>query len=98
MVPADWVKASVTPDAPHLMPGKRDSSSWVLGYGYQWWVPEGDQSDFLAIGIYGQAIYVSPATGIVIARTAAYQDYNKDGDDMELQSIEFFRSLAAQMK
>ncbi|MEI8094632.1 MAG: serine hydrolase [Spirochaetales bacterium] len=98
VVPADWVKASVTPDAPHLMPGKRDSSSWVLGYGYQWWVPEGDQSDFLAIGIYGQAIYVSPATGIVIARTAAYQDYNKDGDDMELQSIEFFRSLAAQMK
>jgi CubicO group peptidase (beta-lactamase class C family) len=103
VVPADWVRASVTPDAPHLMPGKRDSSSWVLGYGYQWWVPgdlgaPGTQGDFLAIGIYGQAIYVSPATGIVIARTAAYQNYNKDGDAMELESIEFFRSLAAQMK
>ena len=38
IVPADWVRASVTPDAPHLQPGERETSSYALGYGYQWWI------------------------------------------------------------
>lgn len=94
IVPAAWIKASVTPDAPHLMPGKRDSSNGVLGYGYQWWIPEKPEGDYLAIGIYGQAIYINPEYNIVIARTSAYADYTKDGDDMELESIEVFRAIA----
>ena len=94
IVPEAWVKASVTPDAPHLMPGKRPNSSWVLGYGYQWWIPENPDGDYLAIGIYGQAIYVYPRYKIVIAKTSAYTDYNKDGDDMEIESIEMFRAIA----
>ncbi len=97
VVPAAWVKASVTPDAPHLVPGKRANSSWVLGYGYQWWIPENPDGDFLAIGIYGQAIYIYPKYGIVIAKTSAYVDYNKDGDDMEIESIEMFRAIAKNM-
>ncbi len=97
IVPADWVKASVTPDAPHLMPGKNPNSSWVLGYGYQWWIPENPDGDFLAIGIYGQAIYIYPRYNIVIAKSAAYADYNKDGDDMEIESIELFRAIARGM-
>jgi len=94
IVPKSWVKASITPDAPHLMPGKRDTSGWVLGYGYQWWIPQNPDGDFLAIGIYGQAIYVYPKRNIVIAKTSAYRDYNKDGDDMEIESIEMFRAIA----
>jgi CubicO group peptidase (beta-lactamase class C family) len=97
VVPAAWVKASVTPDAPHLMPGKRDSSGWVLGYGYQWWIPENPEGDFLAIGIYGQFIYIHPHHRIVIAKTSAYADYNRDGDDMEIESIEMFRAIARAM-
>ncbi|MGV7928067.1 MAG: serine hydrolase domain-containing protein [Spirochaetota bacterium] len=97
VVPAEWVKASVTPDAPHLMPGKRDSSGWVLGYGYQWWIPENPEGDFLAIGIYGQFIYIHPRHRIVIAKTSAYADYNRDGDDMEIESIEMFRAIARGM-
>ncbi|MBP7604679.1 MAG: serine hydrolase [Spirochaetes bacterium] len=97
VVPAAWVKASVTPDAPHLMPGKRDSSGWVLGYGYQWWIPENPEGDFLAIGIYGQFIYIHPRHRIVIAKTSAYADYNRDGDDMEIESIEMFRAIARAM-
>ncbi|HOW83917.1 MAG TPA: hypothetical protein PK573_15255, partial [Spirochaetota bacterium] len=88
------VRASVTPDAPRLAPGRRDSASWVLGYGYQWWIPENPDGDFLAIGIYGQAIYVYPKYGIVIAKSSAYPDYNTDGEDMEIESIEMFRSIA----
>jgi CubicO group peptidase (beta-lactamase class C family) len=94
IIPAVWCKASVTPDAHHLMPGKRPDSSWVLGYGYQWWIPENPDGDYLAIGIYGQAIYVYPRYNIVIAKTSAYADYNKDGEDMEIESIEMFRAIA----
>ena len=99
VVPAAWVKASVTPDAPHLMPGKRDHShDWILGYGYQWWIPENPDGDFLAIGIYGQFIYIYPKYRVVIAKTSAYVDYNKDGDDMEIETIEMFRAIARQVR
>jgi CubicO group peptidase (beta-lactamase class C family) len=94
IVPAQWVKDSVTPDAPHLMPGKRKNSDSIMGYGYQWWIPENSDGDFMAIGIYGQAIYVSPRDNIVIARSAAYADYDNDGEQMEIESAEFFRAIA----
>jgi hypothetical protein len=97
LVRASWVHASVTPDAPHLMPGRRASAAWVLGYGYQWWIPEHPDGDFLAIGIHGQAIYVYPRYHVVIAKTSAYQDYSRDGDAMELESIEMFRAIARAM-
>jgi CubicO group peptidase (beta-lactamase class C family) len=98
VVPADWVRASVNPTEPHLLPGKRPSSDWVLGYGYQWWIPEDPQGDFLAIGIYNQFIYVSPRYHVVIAKTSAYADYDRDGEEKELESIAFFRAIAESMK
>lgn len=98
VVPRQWVIDSVTPDAPHLMPGKNPLSSWVLGYGYQWWIPENPDGDFLAIGVYGQFIYIYPKYNIVIAKTSAYADYNKDGDAMERETIEMFRAIARKMK
>jgi CubicO group peptidase (beta-lactamase class C family) len=95
LVPEDWVKASVTPDAPHLMPGKDNpASGWSMGYGYQWWLPENPEGDFMAIGIYGQFIYVHPAHNVVIAKSSAYIDYNNTGDAMELESVEAFRAIA----
>lgn len=98
IIPAEWVKDSITPDAPHLQAGKNPKSSWVLGYGYQWWIPENRDGDYLAIGIYGQFIYIYPKYNIVIAKTSAYADYNKDGDAMEIETIEMFRSIAKKMK
>ncbi len=94
VVPAHWVRASVTPDAPHLLPGKNPHSSSVLGYGYQWWIPEDPEGDFVAIGIYNQFIYVHPGYNVVIAKTSAYADYNVDGDEKELESIAMFRDIA----
>ena len=95
LVPAEWVKASVTPDAPHLMPGKDNpASGWSMGYGYQWWIPENPQGDFMAIGIYGQFIYVHPDHNVVIAKSSAYVDYNNTGDAMELEGVEAFRAIA----
>lgn len=94
VVPAHWIRASVTPDAPHLRPGKNPNSSSVLGYGYQWWIPEDPEGDFVAIGIYNQFIYVHPRYNVVIAKTSAYADYNVDGDEKELESIAMFRDIA----
>lgn len=89
IVPKQWVQASVTTDEDHLRP--REAKP---GYGYQWWIPAGDEGDFLAIGIYGQAIYVNPLRNIVIAKTSAYKGYEDDGEELELEMVAFMRSIA----
>jgi CubicO group peptidase (beta-lactamase class C family) len=97
IVPASWVKASVTPDAPHLMPGKRDNSDASMGYGYQWWIPEGEQQDFSAIGILNQFVYVSPKHDTVIVKLSASRNYASAGDESswrENETIELFRQIA----
>lgn len=79
----------------NLMPGKDNpASGWSMGYGYQWWIPENPEGDFMAIGIYGQFIYVYPGHKVVIAKSSAYVDYNNTGDAMELESVEAFRAIA----
>lgn len=99
LVSEAWVRASVTPDAPHLMPGRDNPlHDWPMGYGYQWWIPENQpadgRGDFSAIGIYGQFVYVNPSERVVIAKTSAYEDYNQDGDEMEFEAMEVFRAIA----
>ena len=76
IVAAEWIRMSVTPDAPHLMPGDNPNSAHPLGYGFQWWVPESDQGEFIAIGVYNQNIYVNPTTRTVIAKTSANPNFN----------------------
>jgi hypothetical protein len=97
LVPANWVKASVTPDAPHLMPGKNSASNSILGYGYQWWIPAEPDGDFFAIGVYNQFLYVNPRRGIIIAKTSAYPDYTKNQVESELMSAAMFQSLAREL-
>jgi len=97
IVPAQWVKASVTPDAPYLMPGKNSASNSIFGYGYQWWIPAKPEGDFLAIGAYNQFIYVNPRRGIIIAKTSAYPDYTKNQVESELMSTAMFQSLAREL-
>ncbi len=97
LVPADWVRASVTPDAPHLMPGEGNpASDFALGYGYQWWVPEGAEGEFSAIGVYNQFVFVNPSRGTVIVKLSANSDYGTSDDESsyrEFETIEFFRSI-----
>ncbi|MEM6769248.1 MAG: serine hydrolase [Bacteroidota bacterium] len=75
IVPEDWVKASVTPDADHLRPGPRTNSAHDLGYGYQWWIPQSEQGEFLAVGVYNQFIYVNPTTNTVIVKHSANPNF-----------------------
>ena len=90
IVPADWVAASVAPTAPHLQPGDNPASFWTFGYGYQWWIPEDPQGDFLAIGVWGQYIYVDPSRDVVIVKTSADPLF----DDNDHESVAAFRAIA----
>lgn len=96
IVPASWVHDSVTPDAPHLMPGENPLSDYPMGYGYQWWVMEGDEGEYSAIGVYNQFIYVNPKRGLVIVKLSAFSDYAQTPDEAgyrEFETIEFFRAI-----
>jgi CubicO group peptidase (beta-lactamase class C family) len=97
IVPADWVRASTTPDAPHVQPGPRASALLPWGYGYQWWVPD-DSGAYSAIGIYGQFIYVDPAARLVIAKTSAFRDYGRSTRPEHYRTADhfaLFRAIAA---
>jgi len=71
IVPENWVKDSVTPDAPHLQAGINPLSSSKMGYGYQWWIPEHPKGDFMALGVYGQHLYINPGKKVVIVKNSA---------------------------
>lgn len=90
IVPRDWVAISTRPTAPRLEPGDNPASFWTFGYGYHWWVPEDPYEEFLAIGIWGQYIYVDRARRVVIVKTSA--DYDFDTRDHE--SVAVFRAIA----
>ena len=99
IVPADWVQASITPDAPHLMPGDNPQSDWPIGYGQQWWIPEGDVGEFMAIGVYNQFIYGAPESNTVIVKLSANSAYGTPDDldaSSEFESLELFRAITTQ--
>jgi CubicO group peptidase (beta-lactamase class C family) len=89
-VPADWVAASVSPEAPHLQPGDNPASSWTFGYGYKWWIPENPQGDFTAIGVWGQYILIDIEREVIIVKTSADPDF----DDNDHKSVAAFRGIA----
>ncbi|MDN3638789.1 serine hydrolase [Simiduia curdlanivorans] len=94
VIPADWIEKSITPDAPHLMPGKRDSANTKLGYGYQWWLPENPDQEFLAIGIYGQYIYVDRKHDVVIVKNSADRNFMANNYENTDIAIAAFRAIA----
>lgn len=97
IVSKDWVKASTTPDAPHLIPGNRANSAHDLGYGYQWWIPEGDEGEFLAVGVYNQFIYINPTTETIVVKHSANPGFGQ-GDFLSTSQVfvEMCREIARQ--
>jgi len=93
IVPEAWVRSSVTPDAPHLQPGENSLSTTTWGYGYQWWLPESPQGDFVARGVYGQIIYVNPEKKTVIVKSAAYPEWTTTHESNDI-IVAFFQLLA----
>jgi len=96
IVPSNWIQASITPDAAHLMPGENALSDYPLGYGYQWWIPD-DSGDFMAIGVYNQFIYVSPQNNVVAVQLSANNIYGTNEElstSSEFESISFLKAIS----
>jgi len=91
------VRAAVSADAPHLVPGPRAGSASPLGYGYQWWLPDASGA-YCAMGVYNQFVYVDPPRALVIAKLSANRNYALRGDPRffrESEHFAFFRAVAA---
>lgn len=94
VVPASWVQASVTPDAPYTRPGENPYSEWTLGYQYQWWIPEGAEGTFVAIGVWGQFIYLDPARELIIVKNSVDPEFDAHEDE----TIAVFQAIAAYLQ
>ncbi|GAA6154571.1 serine hydrolase [Pyruvatibacter sp. HU-CL02332] len=97
IVPADWAKASITPDAPHLLPGANDEAFLPVGYGYQWWILDGDEGEYSGIGVYNQFVYVNPTDNVVIVKLSANSNYAVDLEESsyrEYETFHLFREIA----
>lgn len=92
IVSDDWVKSSVIPDGQHVQPGEE------FGYGYQWWIPEGDAGEFMAIGIYNQCIYINPTTNTIVVKLSANPKFNDKSyvPSSHYSELELFRAIANQ--
>lgn len=88
----EWVRASMDASEEFAKPGANNDAYNAIGYGYQWWIPEGNQGEFMAIGVYGQWIYVNPLKQVIIVKTSADPDFMEPG--YELKHVEFFRAVA----
>lgn len=97
IIPAKWIEDSITPDAPHLMPGVRDNSDTDLGYGYQWWLPQHADGEFMAIGIYGQYIYVNRKADVVIVKNSAHRGFMDNHYESKDITVAAFRAIAREI-
>jgi len=78
IVPRDWVERSTAVDT-------SNGSYW--GYQYQWWLPNKD-GDFIAEGILGQFIFVSPSENLIIVRLGEeYGSVNWKGTFQRIKEI-----------
>lgn len=92
-----WVEDATTVTAAHLERGENPNSKHRMGYGYQWWLPDGDNQDFSAIGIYNQFVYVNPEHQTVIVKLSAYRNYamdSKPASYLESETFSLFRQIA----
>lgn len=92
VVPEQWVKDSLNADADYSRPGADGDLGNAIGYGYQWWIPEGNETEFIAIGVYGQWLYVNPTRNTIIVKTSADPDFNAPEND--IKNVEFLRGIA----
>ena len=92
VLPASWVRGSVVPDAPHLEPGDNPKSSHHFGYQYQWWIPQQPDGDFMALGIWGQFIYVDPKRNVVLVKLSA--DASSFSPEVKAAQLVYLQALS----
>lgn len=96
LVPEAWFEESIGILGEHLSPQSKNSAHAGIGYGYQWWIPEGEEGEFMAVGVFNQHIYVNPSTQTIIVKNSANKNYY-DGKNPYASTrthIELYRKLA----
>jgi len=90
LIPAAWINEAtrVRDDQPHLRPG---TARRFIGYGYQVWILPGARRMFALLGVYGQAVFVDPASRLVMVHTAAY----KQPADSNVEAFALWRGVVA---
>jgi CubicO group peptidase (beta-lactamase class C family) len=68
IIPAEWVKAATSVNAPHLAVG---TATRFNGYGYQTWLID-NEGKFALLGVRGQAVFVDPKSKVVVVITAVH--------------------------
>ncbi len=63
LLPEGWVHDSGTPRAPFQEP-----KPGVRGYGYQFWIPPGSKGEFMALGAFGQWLWIDIERGVAVAQ------------------------------
>ena len=82
IVPDGWLQAATTKQADIGEPG--------CGYGYQWWT--NDDGSFDARGIFGQGIFIDPATRLVIASSGNWPNA-VEPDALGPERQQFYRDV-----
>ncbi len=88
IIPADWLK-----DATSVRPGQPQPSAGR--YGYQVWILAGERRMFVLRGIRGQAIYVDPASRLVMVHTAVQRQPRDIAGIREMTAL--WRGLVQQL-
>jgi len=86
-----WIEASAAPSEPFLELRGHYGSDWDIGYQHQWWIPTGRDGERVAIGVWGQYIYINPKAGVIIVKTSVDPGF----DDRDLETIAVFRAIVA---
>ena len=88
IITKEWLYAATTiaPNDWHL---RRVWERTGFGYGYQTWIFPGERRMFALIGVHGQAIYVDPASRLVMVHTAV----RERADDPNEETIALWRSV-----
>lgn len=84
IVPQGWLASATTRQA--------DIGKSGCGYGYQWWT--NDDGSFDARGIFGQGIFIDPASRLVIASSGNWPNAVED-DTLGPERQQFYRRVRA---
>lgn len=85
LIPEAWVIEATTAPADSFRASGMARPN--LGYGYQTWVLPGKRRMFAALGAHGQAIFVDPASRLVMVHTAVRLKANKDPAAREMFAL-----------
>lgn len=85
IIPSAWIsEATTAPPESFRAPG---IASPFYGYGYQVWIVPAKRRMFAMLGSHGQAIFVDPASRLVLVHTAVRLKPNRDPAARELPAL-----------